>query len=78
MDSHTISILNLHSKISECSIDHHCKIVSIQFNSNATKLLIRDKEKSLYLYDIRSREKFTMLNFTSFCRWVPESDVIVA
>lgn len=48
----TISILNLSSKITEKTIEHESKIISLSFNSNGSKILFRDKRKSLYLYSL--------------------------
>ena len=53
----TISILNLNSKITEKTVEHDSKITSLSFNSNGSKILFRDKRKSLFLYSLSSGEK---------------------
>ena len=44
----------------------------------ATKLLFRDKRRALHLYDIASQTRSTLLSFSSYVQWVPNSDVVVA
>lgn len=78
LDLHTISILNLSNKITEATIDHDTKIISLSFNTNATRLLFKDKKRALYMYNLVNGEKQTLLNYCSFYKWVPDSDVIVA
>jgi intraflagellar transport protein 172 len=78
LDWQTIDIRDLSSKTTIATINHDSKIVALELNANANKLLFKDKKKSLYLYDLDKSRKSTLLDFCSFMRWVPESEVIVA
>ena len=42
LDTHTISILNLSTRITEATLDHDSKISLLSFNTNGTKLLFKD------------------------------------
>ena len=44
----------------------------------ASQLLFRDKRRALHLYDIASQTRSTLLSFSSYVQWVPNSDVVVA
>lgn len=57
LDQQTISILNLVSKVSEGTIDHDSKIVSLSFDYNANKILFKDQKRGLHLFNITTREK---------------------
>ena len=78
LDLHTICILNLHTRITEATIDHDCTILSLSFNCNGTKLLFKDKKRGLYLFNLLTGEKQTLLTYSGFYGWIPDSDVIVA
>merc|ERR1711976_911156 len=78
LDWQTIDIRDLVSKTTIATINHDSKIVALELYANANKLLFKDKKKSLYLYDLDKSRKSTLLDFCSFMRWVPESEVIVA
>merc|ERR1711976_1075014 len=78
LDWQTIDIRDLASKTTIATINHDSKIVALELNANANKLLFKDKKKSLYLYDLDKSRKSTLLDFCSFMRWVPDSEVIVA
>jgi len=41
-------------------------------------LLFRDKRKQLYLYNIKEQKKQSLLNYSKYVSWVPNSDVVVA
>jgi intraflagellar transport protein 172 len=47
-------------------------------NPSATKLLFRDRRRSLHLYDIATQTRNTLRDFCSYVQWVPNSDVVVA
>lgn len=78
LDLHTICILNLQTRITEATIDHDCTVLSLSFNSNGTKLLFKDKKRGLYLFNLLTGEKQTLLTYSGFYGWIPDSDVIVA
>lgn len=50
----------------------------MELNAHATKLLFRDKRRQLYLYNLKTQQKSTMLNFCNYAQWVPDSEVVVA
>ena len=50
----------------------------MEMNQRATKLLFRDKRRALHLFDIASQTRSTLLSFSSYVQWVPDSDVVVA
>jgi len=78
LDSQTVRVLNLVNKVTEVTIDHDCKIVWLDFNPNATKILFKDVKKGLYLYCLNSREKINLLSFCGLCCWIEDSDVVIA
>ena len=57
---------------------HPCKVDWLELNHRATKLLYRDKQHQLHLYNIETKTKTTLLNFCTYVQWVPFSDVVVA
>jgi intraflagellar transport protein 172 len=50
----------------------------LELNTHANKLLFRDKRRQLYLYNIRTSQKNTLLSYCNYAQWVPDSEVIVA
>jgi len=44
----------------------------------ATRLLFRDKRRHLHLYDLKTQQRTTLLDYCSYVQWVPGSDVVVA
>ena len=50
----------------------------MEMNGGGTKLLFRDKRRALHLYDIATQTRSTLLSFSSYVQWVPNSDVVVA
>mmetsp|Transcript_137045 Transcript_137045/g.238278 ORF Transcript_137045/g.238278 Transcript_137045/m.238278 type:complete len:1651 (-) Transcript_137045:230-5182(-) len=78
IDRQTIRILDLVTSIPVATILHTTKIDWLELNRRATKLLFRDKNRQLYLYNIATQERSTLLNFCSYVQWVPDSDVVVA
>ena len=78
VDVQTIRILDLESGITVGSVNHDAKIDWLELNGRASKLLFRDKQHQLHLYDIKTQERSTLLNYCSYVQWVPDSDVVVA
>eukprot|EP01063_Lacrimia_lanifica_P008046 TRINITY_DN1519_c0_g1_i1.p1 TRINITY_DN1519_c0_g1~~TRINITY_DN1519_c0_g1_i1.p1 ORF type:complete len:1768 (+),score=790.58 TRINITY_DN1519_c0_g1_i1:95-5398(+) len=78
VDRQTICILDLVTGIRIATIQHTSKIDWLELSKRATKLLFKDKQKQLYLYDIAQQTKATLLNYCTFVSWVPNSDVVVA
>jgi intraflagellar transport protein 172 len=50
----------------------------LELNANANKLLFKDKRKQLYIYNLATITKNTLLPYCTFVKWVPESEVVVA
>ena len=50
----------------------------MELNPGGNKLLFRDRRKQLYLYQLKTQEKSTLLNYCTYVNWVPFSDVVVA
>eukprot|EP01065_Artemidia_motanka_P041067 TRINITY_DN5263_c0_g4_i1.p1 TRINITY_DN5263_c0_g4~~TRINITY_DN5263_c0_g4_i1.p1 ORF type:complete len:1760 (+),score=631.40 TRINITY_DN5263_c0_g4_i1:78-5357(+) len=78
VDKQSIRVMDLVSGIPIAMIHHSAKVDWLELNKRATKLLFRDKARRLYIYDIASLAKTTLLNYCSFVQWVPDSDVVVA
>ncbi|KAL9645308.1 hypothetical protein ABK040_002508 [Willaertia magna] len=78
IDSHTICILDLVSSFTIAKITHEFKIDWLELNGRATKLLFRDKQRHLYVFDIKTQKTTTLLTYCSYVQWVPDSDVVVA
>ena len=78
LDLQTIDIRDLNTKTTLSTINHDSKIIALELNANANKLLFKDKKRGLYLYDLEKGHKSTLLDFCNFMRWVPDSEVIVA
>lgn len=74
----TISIQDLNKNRMIGTINHDSKIDYLELNPGGTKLLFRDKRKQLYLFNIKEQKKQSLLNYSKFVQWVPNSDVVVA
>ena len=70
--------MDLSTAITEATITHEAKIDWMEMNGRATKLIFRDKRRALHLYDIATATRSTLLSFSSYVQWVPNSDVVVA
>lgn len=78
VDAFTISILDLLSSFPVAKINHDSKIDWLELNVRATKLLFRDKQRHLHLFDLKTQQRTTLLTYCSYVQWVPNSDVVVA
>ncbi len=78
LDLQTISIFDLQTNTILSQINHDSKIDDLELNANANKLLFKDKRKQLYLYNLKTLTKNTLLPYCTFAKWVPESQVVVA
>ena len=74
----TISIVDLETKMTEANIQHDSRFDWLELNEKGKKLLFRDKRLRLFLYDIETETKESLLSYCSYVQWVPGSDVIVA
>ena len=77
LDLQTISVMDLQTKTTIATINHDNRITSLELNTNANKLLFKDKKRGLYLYDLKKNMKSTLLDYCAFMRWVPNSEVLV-
>lgn len=78
LDLQTILIHDLNTNSFAGQINHDAKIDFLELNSHANKLLFRDKRRQLYLYNIKTQSKNTLLNYCNYAQWVPDSEVVVA
>ncbi len=60
------------------NINHDSKIDFLELNARANKLIFRDKRRQLYLYNLKTMVKNTLLNYCNYAQWVPDSEVVVA
>lgn len=78
LDLQTIAINDLQNSTTICQISHDSKVDFMELNAHANKLLFKDKRKQLYLYNLATLTKTTLLPYCSYAKWVPESEVVVA
>jgi len=78
IDLQTVRITDLLTGVTDATISHEAKVDWMEMNGRATKLLFRDKRRALHLYDIATQQRSTLLSFSSYVQWVPNSDVVVA
>ena len=79
LDEQSIRILDLlEGYASQSNVTHDTRIDWLELNVKGTKLLFRDRSRTLHLYDTTSRTRTTLLNFCSYVQWVPNSDAVVA
>ena len=78
VDLQTIHILDLTTSLTLASIAHDSKIDWLELSGKANKLLFRDKNYQLHVFDIQTQTRSTLLPYCSYVQWVPNSDVVVA
>ncbi|XP_076441140.1 intraflagellar transport protein 172 homolog [Babylonia areolata] len=78
IDIKTVAIIDLLTGMNISQVSHDSKIDWIELNETGHKLLFRDNKFKLYLFDIESGQKTSVLNYCSYVQWVPGSDVVVA
>jgi intraflagellar transport protein 172 len=78
LDLQTISLFDLNTSTIVSQISHDSKIDYLELNANSNKLLFKDKRKQLYLYNLTTLTKNTLLPYCTFAKWVPLSEVVVA
>jgi intraflagellar transport protein 172 len=78
LDLQTISIQDLSTTTFVAQINHDAKIDFLELNSHANKLLFRDKRRQLYLFNLKTQTKNTLLSYCNYAQWVPNSEVVVA
>ena len=62
----------------DVTINHPHRIDWLELNQRATRLLFRDHQRSVYVYDLERGVKASLLHHCSYVQWVPNSDVVVA
>lgn len=78
LDPMTIQVDDLISGVCLSHIPHDTKIDWLNLDYRAAKLLYRDKQHELFLYDLVDQRRTTLLNYCTFVSWVPQSNVVVA
>lgn len=78
IDRQTIQIDDLKSGVSIARVAHASKIDWLELDFRASKLLFRDKQHQLFLYDISTQQRTTLLSYCTYVQWAPRSDVVVA
>ncbi|XP_063720339.1 intraflagellar transport protein 172 homolog isoform X2 [Symsagittifera roscoffensis] len=78
VDLKTVEIVDLMNEMPTVRCQHQSKIKWLELNETGRKLLFRDVKYKLYLVDMATEAKVTMLDLCQFVQWVPQSDVIVA
>lgn len=78
MNRQEIQVDDLTTGVALARIQHPFKVDWLELNHRGAKLLFRDKQSQLFLFDFTKQVKTTLLNFCSYVQWVPNSDVVVA
>mmetsp|Transcript_26671 Transcript_26671/g.67756 ORF Transcript_26671/g.67756 Transcript_26671/m.67756 type:complete len:1759 (-) Transcript_26671:158-5434(-) len=79
LDLMTVRITDLVQGQTLATITHDTRIDWLELNPNgANRLLFRDKRRQLYLFDVETQQRVTLLNYCNYVQWVPDSDVVVA
>mmetsp|Transcript_26109 Transcript_26109/g.57041 ORF Transcript_26109/g.57041 Transcript_26109/m.57041 type:complete len:1764 (+) Transcript_26109:195-5486(+) len=80
IDLQTIRVIDLLTPHNStlATINHDSRIDWLELNHRGTHLLFRDKKRHLNLYNLQRQERTTLLNYSGYVQWVPQSDVVVA
>eukprot|EP00929_Paragymnodinium_shiwhaense_P046199 TRINITY_DN2351_c0_g1_i1.p1 TRINITY_DN2351_c0_g1~~TRINITY_DN2351_c0_g1_i1.p1 ORF type:complete len:1763 (+),score=565.99 TRINITY_DN2351_c0_g1_i1:153-5441(+) len=79
LDLMTVRVCDLTTSQTLATVTHDTRIDWLELNPNAAnRLLFRDKRRQLFLYDLATQTRVTLLTFCNYVQWVPESDVVVA
>lgn len=78
VDAKTIRIVDLDSLMTIGTVQIQNKVDWLELNVSGTMLLFRDSKRSLYLYNLETKENTGLLNSCSYAQWVPDANVIVA
>jgi len=77
LDQQTICIKDLIRSV--MSVVHHGVTIDfLELNDSGTMLLFRDTHHVLYLFNIRTQTRTTLLPYCGYVQWVLSSDVVVA
>ena len=77
LDTQTACVLDLNSKMNVCLVEHDSMITGLQLDPTGTKLLFKDSNNEVHLFDTISKNKQGLSRNAQFWGWVPESDVIL-
>lgn len=61
----------------DVTVSHSSRIDWLELNQRGTRLLFRDKQRGVYVYDLEKGTKQSLLHHCSYVQWVPHSDVVV-
>ncbi|KAJ3074648.1 hypothetical protein HDU98_010644 [Podochytrium sp. JEL0797] len=78
VDLQTIHVMDLVSGLNLAAIGHDARIDWLELSGKANKLLFRDRNQQLHLYDLTTQTRTTLLHYCTYVQWVPNSDVVVA
>jgi intraflagellar transport protein 172 len=78
VDPQTVRVQDLTTGVTLATSTNDANIDWLELNPRGSKLLYRDKRKHLYLYDVATQQRHTLLSFCTYVQWVPGSDVVVA
>ncbi|OHT17436.1 selective LIM binding factor [Tritrichomonas foetus] len=78
VDAKTIRIVDIDNLMTIGTIQIPNKVDWLELNVSGTMLLFRDSKRSLYLYNLETKENSGLLTSCSYAQWVPEANVIVA
>ena len=77
LDIQTACVLNLDSKLNICLVEHDAVITGLKLDSSGQKLLFKDSNAEVFLFDISAQKKTRLARKAGFWAWVPKSDVIL-
>lgn len=78
IDLKTICVMDLFNQSIIAQISHDAKIDWLELNETAQKLLFRDKKLKLFLYDLSTGKKRSLMARVALVQWIIQSDVVVA
>ena len=60
------------------TVNHKVAIDFLELNARGNIVVFRDKKRNLYLFDVTSQTKKSVLSYCGYVQWIPDSDVLVA
>ncbi|KAJ3338041.1 hypothetical protein HDU93_010039 [Gonapodya sp. JEL0774] len=57
---------------------HDVNVDWLELSGKGNKLLFRDKQKQLHVFNVADQTRSTLLSYCTYVQWVPLSDVVVA
>ena len=78
IDKTTVRITDLVTSFAAATVHHEATVDWLGLSPRGNKLLFRDKNSKLLIFDINTQQKTSLLGFCNYCQWVPGSDVVVA